>query len=422
MLTFVAAVSLALVGSFLCSIMESVLLTIGPADVESLVRKGKRSGRLLQDFKRRIDLPIAAILIVNTVAHTVGASVAGATYQNAFDSETLWAFTAIFTVSILLFTEIIPKTLGVTYAKRLASPVAYAIKALTVVLQPLVKLSEFISRSLRPDETDPVTSMEEIRLLTRLGRKEGVVGPRTAGMIVGATWLSKMRAHDVMVARQGVSFLSGKRSQQQNLEMLRASGHSRLPYSPTDDLDDVTGIVLAKEVFFRLTDKPDEPVDWDALAHEPLVVPESKRLNSLLRDFQDKRRHMAIVVGEYGNVEGIVTLEDVIEEIVGEIIDESDRDIEEMWPRDDGSLDALGSMEMRKLGQHFGFEWVSDSDITSVGGLVSELLGRIPAQGDAVEWKGYRLEVLSATKRRAERIRISPMGDGTGPSSAGPDE
>jgi len=118
---------------------------------------------------------------------------------------------------------------------------------------------------------------------------------------------------------------------------------------------------------------------------------------------------MAIVVDEYGGVEGIVTLEDVLEEIVGDIIDESDRYVEEMWPQADGSLEVLASIEMRKVGEHLGFEWFADGDITTTGGLVTELLGRIPAKGDAVEWNGYRLEVLSATQKRAERIRIGPI-------------
>lgn len=409
MLTFAAAVSLALVGSFLCSIMESVLLSVGAADVEALVRDGKRSGRLLKKFKRRIDIPIAAILIVNTVAHTVGASVAGASYQNAFNSETLWLFTIVFTAAVLLLTEIIPKTLGVTHAKELASPVAYSIQVLATVLRPLVKLTEIISRLLHRGSDDPVTSVEEIRLLAHLGRKEGLFGSRTASMIVGATRLSQLRAHDVIVPRQSVTFLSGERTKAENLEIVRRSRHSRLPFSATDDLDQVSGIVLAKELFFQLEKAPDQEIDWESLVHEPLVVPESKQLNSLLRAFQENRRHMAIVIDEYGNVEGIVTLEDVLEEIVGEIIDESDRDLEEMWPQADGSLEILASIEMRKVAEHLGVEWSSDSDITTAGGLITELLGRIPAKHDFVEWNEYRLEVLSATPRRVERMRISPI-------------
>ena len=419
MLTFAAAVSLALVGSFLCSIMESVLLSIRAADVEALVRNGKRSGRLLKGFKHRIDVPIAAILIVNTVAHTVGAAVAGASYESAFNYETLWLFTIVFTAAVLLFTEIIPKTLGVTYAKELASPVAYGIQILGVTLRPLVKLCELISRSLLRDKASPVTSVEEIRLLALLGRKEGVFGPRTAGMIVGATRLSQLRAHDVMVPRRSVTFLSGERTKTENLEVLRRSRHSRLPFSATDELDQVSGIVLAKEVLLQLEERPDEEIDWKALMREPLVVPETKHLNSLLRAFQEDRSHMAIVVDEYGGVEGIVTLEDVLEEIVGEIIDESDRAVQEMWPQADGSLEILASIEMRKVGEHFGFEWFSDGDITTPGGLLTERLGRIPVKGDTVEWNGYRFEVVSATPRRADRIRIRPVATHAGPAPEG---
>jgi len=422
MLTFAAAVSLALIGSFLCSIMESVLLSIGAADVEALVRNDKRSGRLLKGFKRRIDVPLAAILIVNTVAHTVGAAVAGASYESALNNETLWLFTIVFTAAVLLFTEIIPKTLGVTYTKELASPVAYSIQILTVMLRPLVKLSELISRSLHRDKANPVTSVEEIRLLALLGRREGVFGARTASMIVGATRLSQLRAHDVMVPRQSVTFLSGERTKAENLEVIRRSRHSRLPFSATDDLDQVAGIVLAKELFFLLEKRPDQEIDWEALMREPLIVPESKRLNSLLRAFQEDRKHLAIVVDEYGGVEGIVTLEDVLEEIVGEIIDESDSYVQEMWPQADGSLEIIASIEMRKVGEHLGFEWFSDGDITSAGGLVTELLGRIPIKGDAVEWNGYRLEVLSATQRRAERIRIRPIATQAGPAPEGAGE
>ena len=411
MLTFAIAVALALVGSFLCSIMESVLLSIGNADVESLVKQGKRSGHLLRRFKRGIDVPIAAILIVNTVAHTVGAAVAGASYENVFAAETLWVFTVVFTISVLLLTEIIPKTLGVTYSRELAAPVAWGIQFLSVSLRPLVALSEMVSRSLRPDKKRLSTSAEEIRLLAGLARSEGAFGPRTASMIVGATRLIQLCAHDAMVPRQNVQFISGERPWTENLETIRESGHSRLPFSPTDVLDDVTGIVLAKELFFHMHAHPGEDIDWSELMLEPLTIPESASLDSLLRAFQESRRHMAIVVDEYGGVEGIVTLEDVLEEIVGEIEDESDQFSEELWPQADGSLVVVASIEMRKVGEHLGFEWEPDTDITSPGGLITEQLGRIPVRGDAVSWKGYRLEVLSASEKRAERIRIAPQDD-----------
>jgi len=406
MQVFIAAVSVALIVSFLCSIFESVLLSINSAQVESLVQQGQRSGQLLKSFKRRIDMPIAAILIVNTIAHTIGATVAGATYQDVFSADTLWIFTVVFTTAVLLFTEIIPKTLGITYVMRLATPVAYGIHTLTIVLRPLVLLSERISRSLRRGKDVPVTSIEEIRLLAALGRTEGVVGVQTAGIIIGASGLRKLSVSDVMLPRKQVVHLSASNSRNEVLETLRQSGHSRFPFSETGQLEDVSGIVLAKELLLQLQERPDEAIDWSALVSEPVVVPETAPLDSLLRTFKEVRRHMAIVVDEYGDLQGVVTFEDVLEELVGDIFDESDRPIEELWLQDDGTLHALGTIELRKLCQELGIELPAGTGPGRLGGLVAELLGRMPKKGDSVEWNDCQLEVLSASQWNAELVSI----------------
>ena len=154
MLIFITAVAIVLIVSFLCSIFESVLLSITRPQIELLVRDGRHAGKLLAGFKENMDVPIAAILILNTAAHTIGAAVAGASYADVFDPGTLWIFSLVFTLAVLLFTEIIPKTLGVSYAPLLAGPVAYGIRMLTVLLKPLVALSESVSRSLRSDKAD----------------------------------------------------------------------------------------------------------------------------------------------------------------------------------------------------------------------------------------------------------------------------
>jgi len=409
MQVFIAAVSVALIVSFLCSIFESVLLSINHAQVESLAQQGKRSGQLLKKFKRRIDIPIAAILITNTVAHTIGTAVAGATYEDAFSSETLWIFTIVFTTAILLFTEIIPKTLGVTHAARLARPVAYGIHALAIALRPLVLLSAGISRSLRGGKNVPVTSVEEIRLLAALGRTEGVVGAQTEGIIAGASALRKLSASDVMLPRKQVVYLSADSSRQQVLNTLKQSPYSRFPFSTTDQLDQVSGVVMAKELLFQLQENSDEAIDWSCLIYEPIVVPESATLDSLLRTFKEARRHLAIVIDEYGDVQGIVTLEDVLEEIVGDIVDESDRPIVDLWSQDDGSLHALGTIELRELCRQLEIKLPPNTEASRLAGLVMESLGRIPVKGDTVEWNGCWLEVLSASRWSAELISIKKM-------------
>ncbi|MFQ6007104.1 MAG: transporter associated domain-containing protein, partial [Woeseia sp.] len=156
----------------------------------------------------------------------------------------------------------------------------------------------------------------------------------------------------------------------------------------------------------QLQESSDETVDWSRLVHEPVVVPESAPLNVLLRTFKAAQRHMAIVVDEYGDIQGIVTLEDVLEEIVGDIVDESDQPVEDLWPQKDGSVHALASIELRKLCRQLDVELPPDTGVTRLGGLVTELLGRVPIKGDTMDWNDCRLEVLSASRWSAELVSI----------------
>ncbi|NIL94244.1 MAG: DUF21 domain-containing protein [Woeseiaceae bacterium] len=409
MLLFVTAVGVVLVVSFLCSIFESVLLSVTRPQVEMLARDGRRSGALLSDFKQNMDMPIAAILILNTAAHTIGAAVAGASYNDVFGAGTLWLFSIVFTLAVLLFTEIIPKTLGVSYASTLAPYVAHGIQWLTVVLRPLVVMSERISRSIRGDVDIQVTSEEEIRLLASLGRSEGVVGKRTARMILGATELSALRARDVMIPREEISFLSSTMTRGEALALVRKTGHSRFPYSPTGNPDDVTGVVLVKGLLHWLLENDGESIDWDAILIDTLVIPESTELPRLMRTFQESRRHLAIVVDEYGGVEGIATLEDVLEEIVGEIDDESDRPTRLIARQKDGSLLVKATVDLRKLSTTLGISWEAEEEVSTAGGLVAETLERIPVRGDSIEWHGYRITVVRADRQRARVLRIDAL-------------
>ena len=409
MQVFVVAVSLALVVSFMCSIFESVLLSLNHARVELLASQGRKSGKILKAFKERIDIPISAILITNTAAHTIGTAVAGASYADVFDPETLWIFTVVFTIVVLLLTEIIPKTLGVAYANRLAKPVAYGIRALSVLLRPFVLITEGISRSLRGDNSPPITSLDEIRLLAAIGHSEGVVGEQAAGMIVGASQLRKLSATNVMVPRKEVVYLSKDDSREDVLRAINKSGFSRFPYSPSANLDEVVGIVFAKEVLSQLVDSTTDAIDWQSLVHDAIVIPESVALDSLLRTFRQRRRHMALVVDEYGDFQGIVTLEDVIEEIVGDIFDESDLPHEDLWQHPNGTVRAFGTAELHRVCRMLNIDMPDDIEVATVGGLMSESLGRMPRPGDSLDWRDHRLTVLSASQRGAELVSITSL-------------
>ena len=409
MLLFVTAVSVVLVVSFLCSIFESVLLSLTRSQIAVIGQKRKRAGRLLAGFKDNMDVPIAAILILNTAAHTIGAAVAGASYSNVFDVSTLWIFSLIFTLAVLLFTEIIPKTMGITHAPLLGAPVAHGIRWLTVLLRPLVVISEKISRSIRGNAEVPVTSAEELRLLAVIGRSEGAVGSQTAEIIVGATQLRHLDARDVMLPRNNVKFLSATMDRQQAVALVRESGHSRFPFSPTEHLDDASGIVLAKDLLYWLLQHDNDQIDWGAISHDALVVPDSVPLPQLLHTYQESKRHLAIVVDEYGTVEGIATMEDVLEEIVGDIRDESDLPADDFQEEADGTLLVRGRVDLRKLSDKLEINWEPQDGVSTIGGLMTETLERIPAVGETMEWNGYRIEVLRADRHRARVLRISKM-------------
>ena len=404
MLLLVITVLWSLVVSFFCSVSEAVVLSVTHAQVEGLGRT--RGAQILREFKREIDLPIAAIVSFHTVAHTVGASVCGAMYVNVYGEKTLWVFSLTFTIAVLVCAEIIPKTLGVTYAASLAVPVAYSVRALVVVLKPLLWLTSLFARLLRGEHASPVTSVEEIKLLVALGRTEGALAGRVADMIEGATALRELTAYDVMVPRARVVYLSGERDLEQNLQVVRESGHSRFPYTSDGNPDRFEGMVLVKDLMFRLRETPEDP-DWKALATPLLVIPASAQLERVLRTFQEQRRHLALVVDEYGGTQGIITLEDVLEEIVGEIEDETDRVDQSIIRRADGKLVCRGMAETRKLFELLDIE--EDSEMVTVAGFVAHLVGRVPRIGDSVEWHGWRFTVTRATARRAERLEVERL-------------
>jgi CBS domain containing-hemolysin-like protein len=393
-----------LIVSFMCSVSEAVVLSVTHAQVESLGRT--RGAQILREFKREIDLPIAAIVSFHTVAHTVGASVCGAMYVSVFGEKTLWMFSVGFTIAVLIFSEIIPKTLGVTYAASWAVPVAYTVRVLVVMLKPLLWLTSLFARLLRGDHASPVTSVEEIKLLVALGRTEGALAGRVADMIEGATALRELTAYDVMVPRARVVYLSGGRDLEENLQVVRESGHSRFPYTEDGNADRFEGMVLVKDLMFKLRESPEDP-DWKTLATPLLVIPASAQLERVLRTFQEQRRHLALVVDEYGGTQGIITLEDVLEEIVGEIEDETDRVDQSIIRRADGKLVCRGMAETRKLFEILEIE--EDSEMVTVAGFVAELVGRVPRIGDSVEWHGWRFTVTRATARRAERMEVERL-------------
>ncbi|MEC7724323.1 MAG: hemolysin family protein, partial [Planctomycetota bacterium] len=215
-----------------------------------------------------------------------------------------------------------------------------------------------------------------------------------------------LTAKDVMVSRDRVTYLSGNQPTEDNLKRVQRTGHSRFPYTPTGELDDVKGVVLTKQLLFHLRDR--EAPEWESLLVDLLIVPESATHNNVLRKFQVSRRHMAIVVDEYGSTEGIVTLEDVLEEIVGEIEDESDTMPTLIIERADGTLMCRGVAEVADVFEKLALQDV-ETESKTLSGFLSERLDNVPTAGAHVDVGGFRFEVTKANNRRAERVRVTRL-------------
>ncbi len=404
MLLLVLAVSLSLLFSFLCSISEATLLSVGRARVEGLAQDGSRIGKTLRRFRDQPDRPIAAILIVNTIANSGGAALATDQFVQTYPGVSPAWFAAFFVVTVLLVTEIVPKTVGVVHADALAKPVAYVVEVMIVGVFPLLFVTRWLARLFARADAGPDTSLDEIRILTTAGMSQGAFGRITGELIQNATRLRDLTARDVMVPRDRVAYLAGNQPTEANLKRVHRTGHSRFPYTPTGELDDVSGVILTKELLFSLRERS-EP-DWEALKVPLLVMPESATLNHVLRRFQLGKRHLAIVVDEYGSTQGIVTLEDVLEEIVGEIEDEFDTAETEVIERPDGTLECRGMADVEDVFERLAIRGV-ETDSKTLSGFLAERLGSVPAAGMQVDVGEHRFEVLKANNRRAERVRVS---------------
>ena len=320
----ILATGIAIIVSAFCSIIEAVLYSVSQSQVEVMAKSGKKSGFVLKELKKDIRQPITAILTLNTIANTMGAAVAGASAAVVFGEENLVWFSIFFTLAILLFSEILPKTAGVAYAKNLASWIAIPLNTLTKIMSPLIWLCQVVTHLIPKQAKEALVSIEEIQAVAMLGRKAGKIEPQQEKVIANILKLQDKTVREVMTPQTVVFTLN------ENLTIAEAlnfkeqwNKHSRVPVYD-ENHDDVVGLVLSRNVLLNFAEGMGEKKLSDLM--QPVhFVPEAAPLNKIMIEFFEQQVHLFVVVDEYGSVTGVISLEDIIEEIVGrEIIDESD--------------------------------------------------------------------------------------------------
>ena len=348
---FCLAVALAVFVAFLASIAEAALYSITNGQIEVMAKSGLRSGTILKELKADINKPITAILTLNTLANTMGAAIAGAAAADLFGEHFLGLFSIVFTLVILIFSEIIPKIIGVSYCKELAPWMAYPLLLLVKLLHPLVWLTNRLAKLIeKPDQLSYVTA-KEIQAIAAMSKMSGEISRQEEKIIINILELKNKTVRKAMTPRTVIFSLSAHLSVAEAATYPDWNFHSRVPVYDKDQ-GDIVGVVLRKDVLQAVAessvqsmrdsaqcppegDKDSAPSAPEArkaslklsdLMEAPHFVPESIALPNVLLEFIEHRKHLFIVVDEYGGVTGIISMEDIIEEIMGEeIMDESDK-------------------------------------------------------------------------------------------------
>lgn len=405
------ALGLLLLLSAFFSGSETALFAANRLKLRHLKEEGHARARMALHLLEHPARLLSTILVGNNIANTAAAVVATATLVRLLGPErgSLYAFLVV-TVLLLIFAEITPKTLAARHADRLALLAARPIQATAALLAPLNRvlslLTNVLTRPLggrvRPDA--PLVTEEEIQLLVRMGEEQGVLEQDERDMIHSIFEFGDTVVREVMVPRVDMVCVEADDPVEAILEVVRTHGHSRIPvYHET--VDHIVGLVHVKDLLSAFKDGRLAGTVRD-FTRPAFFVPDTKRLDELFREMRRKKVHMAVAVDEYGGTAGLVTIEDLLEEIVGPIQDEYDTEEAPIRVQSDRIAIVDGAVHLEEVNAALGIDLPS-GEVDTVGGFVTSLLGHVPAQGDSVTHDGVELSVERVDGHRIVHVKIT---------------
>jgi len=400
MTIFLISVSIALGVSFLCSLAEAALLSLTPIQIARISEKHPSTGRIWQRFKFDISRPISVILILNTSAHTIGAAVAGSEFDDIFGDSWLWAFSLLLTFLMLQFTEILPKSLGVRFNKELSYVIAKPLDVGIKLFDPIIRIIHFINKPFekRSPKKESFVTIEEITALAGLSRLSKHISLHQEKIIKGASRLASLKVKDVMIPVEQVTFLSSSQTIAQAVISAHNDFHTRYPVCEEENRDRVLGYVNFKEmIYFMKTNTNDQ--SFKGIIRPLHFSVSNDSAADMLNVFIDQHIHISIVRDHSGKTLGLVTLEDIVEELVGELEDEFDRLPKMIHPLSSGTWMMGGGVPMSDIAKQLG-----NSAFQTEGRLADWLvakIGRVPQPGDSFMYGGIEFSV-----RRVRRGRV----------------
>lgn len=395
------------------SASETALTSFKATDLEDIDKSNKKTAQLLKKWLKSPNEILTGMLLGNNIVNILGSSIATALAISLMGNspKSLFIVTVVMTVLILIFGEITPKIMAKNNAKNFSKLVIAPIYYFGVLMKPLVKIlmwtSILIGRILGIEvKTKNIMFTEEDLIsFVNVGEAEGIIEEEEKEMIHSIVGLGETNAKEIMTPRTSMFAVEGNKSLNDIWSEMIEAGFSRIPvYEET--IDNIIGVLYTKDVLSFLKDHSTETLIKD-IVREPYYVPETKSIIEILKEFKSKKVHIALVLDEYGGIGGILTIEDLLEEIVGDIRDEFDHEEEETIKEiDDNRFEVDAMLDIESINKSLSIELPISEDYESLGGLIMSELGKIPAIGDIVEFKEVKLIVVEVEKMRVSKVEI----------------
>jgi CBS domain containing-hemolysin-like protein len=391
--------------SFLCSVMEACLLSLSLVDIGRISDKRPLAAKIWKGFKEGIERPIAVILIINTFAHTIGAAISGAQFERIFGSKWIITFSLVFSLSMIQWTEILPKTLGVRYNKNIAGLIAVPFKYLMYAFTPLVNIVQFFNRPFegRNKMKAGNSPTEDISVLARFAALDNLINKDQELILSQTVNLSGIKVKDVMVSGEEMKYLSTRMSLADALIEAHIHHHTRFPLVNCDNKDDIVGYVNFKDIVSALQTNPKDP-SLKGISRPILEVSEEEPIAAILGKLRKSYQHIAVVRDAKKRVSGLVTLEDVIEAIMGDIEDEYDMLPEYIYQIAVDRYLAGGGVRMDKIKEVTG-QALPDVDEPLNKWLI-KTLGRIPKVEEVIQCEGCAFIVRKIRRSNIHEVIV----------------
>lgn len=397
--------------SALFSSSETAITSIGRGKLLAIQERNPHRQKGIQWLLTDMQRVLTVILIGNNLVNIAASGVATSLAISIFGAKGLLLAVISMTVVIVIFGEILPKSVAIIRPEGIVVATLPMLRIINIFFSPLiwatVAIVKVIGSMMRVDLSSqhPFVTREEIEQMVNIGEASGVFEEEERRMIHGVISFEETRVYEIMIPRTDMITVSGEVSVEDSIPVFRECGHSRVPVYQKSP-DHILGILYVKDLIGALiSDRTADPVA--SIVREALFIPEMMRIADLFDVMRSKRVHIAIVVDEYGGTAGLVTLEDLIEEIVGEIQDEYDDESALIVKDSDGSYLVRGQMGLEDLSEMLGYPFES-SDMDSVGGLVLSLAGRFPDQGQKLPYGNWEFQVLEVEDHRIQLVRVTP--------------